>query len=101
MEAPEFGLNDYEGLNVEGKIVVMLQVAQSSYLAKKALTCLILSLISLRKRRYRHYHLAYPVREEVRKYETVFIIRKHLVRPGWDQTDFLKVRSSKLVGLLI
>ena len=50
MEAPEFGLNDYEGLNVEGKIVVMLTGALSFYRVKKALTCLTLSLTSLAKK---------------------------------------------------
>ncbi|KPD24632.1 M28 family metallopeptidase [Idiomarina zobellii] len=71
MEAPEFGLNDYEGLNVEGKIVVML-TGRPEFLPSEEGAHLsnIKSDIAREKGAIGIITLHTPMREEVRKYET-------------------------------
>ena len=71
MEAPEFGLNDYEGLDVEGKIVVMLTGRPENLPSEEgAHLANIKDDIARDKGAVGIITLHTPVREEVRKFET-------------------------------
>ncbi|WP_287817893.1 M28 family metallopeptidase, partial [Idiomarina sp.] len=71
MEAPEFGLNDYDGLNVDGKIVVML-TGRPGFLPSEegAHLANIKTDIARDKGAVGIITLHTPVREKTRKYET-------------------------------
>ncbi|MBP57508.1 MAG: peptidase M28, partial [Idiomarina sp.] len=71
MEAPEFGLNDYDGLNVDGKIVVML-TGRPGFLPSEegAHLANIKTDIAREKGAVGIITLHTPVREKTRKYET-------------------------------
>ena len=71
MEAPEFGLNDYEGLDVEGKIVVMLTGRPENLPSEEgAHLANIKDDIAREKGAVGIITLHTPEREEVRKFET-------------------------------
>ncbi|RUO77142.1 M28 family metallopeptidase [Idiomarina seosinensis] len=71
MEAPEFGLNDYQGLDVEGKIVVMLQGRPQNLPSEEgAHLANIKGDIAREKGAVGIITLHTPVREKVRKFET-------------------------------
>ena len=71
MEAPEFDLNDYQGLDVEGKIVVMLQGRPQNLPSEEgAHLANIKGDIARDKGAVGIITLHTPVREEVRKFET-------------------------------
>lgn len=71
MEAPEFDLNDYDGLDVDGKIVVML-TGRPGFLPSEEAAHLssIKGDIAREKGAVGIITLHTPVREETRKYET-------------------------------
>lgn len=71
MEAPEFGLDDYQGLDVEGKIVVMLTGRPANLPSEEgAHLANIKTDIARDKGAVGVITLHTPVREEVRKFET-------------------------------